>query len=241
MKWFQHDTNASHDAKIKKLILRHGAVGYAVYFHCLELIAGDLTQNNITFELEHDSEIIADNLKINGNAEEAGIDIVNRILKTIIDLQLFTHDNGKVFCYKLATRLDNTISRNAEINKIKNEVSTKLLRSDYKAEENTIEHNKRDENRKDNNTQERAEMFEQFWTLYDKKVGKAKAKKYFIKLKSHDIEPLMKYIDMYKKAIPDKKYRLDPERYIKNRKWEDEIIVSKHTESNTQNMAGYNF
>ena len=60
MKWFQHDTDSTQDAKIRKLILRHGAEGYAVYFHCLELIAGTITKSNINFELEHDAEIIAD-------------------------------------------------------------------------------------------------------------------------------------------------------------------------------------
>jgi len=152
MKWFQHDANASHDAKMKKLILRHGAEGYAVYFHCLELIAGDLSQTNITFELEHDAEIIADNLKIEGDTQTAGIDKVNAILRTIINLGLFTEHDQRVFCFKMANRLDNTVSRSPEINKIKQ------LRSDYveatktyKAEDNTIQYNKIDHNTKEDN------------------------------------------------------------------------------------------
>ena len=77
MKWFKHDANASTDAKIKKLIIRHGAEGYAVYFHCLELIVSDLEDTNVTFELEHDSEIIADNLKIRSEQGISAIDKVN--------------------------------------------------------------------------------------------------------------------------------------------------------------------
>jgi len=76
MKWFKHDSDASSDAKIKKLVIRHGAIGYAVYFHCLELIAGNVSNDNITFELEHDSEIIADNLRIKGTAEKSGVQVV---------------------------------------------------------------------------------------------------------------------------------------------------------------------
>jgi hypothetical protein len=136
MKWFQHDSDASNDAKIKRLILRHGAEGYAVYFHCLELISGNITQNNITFELEHDAEIIADNLKIQGTTDESALDRVNKIMLTILDLKLFESANNKITCFKMAQRLDNTISRNPEINKIKKNVdTTKLLRSDNKAEE----------------------------------------------------------------------------------------------------------
>jgi hypothetical protein len=121
MKWFQHDTDASHDAKIKKLILRHGVVGYGVYFHCLELIAGNITKSNINFELEHDTEIIADNLKIKGTDKVSGIEQVNRIMNTIIELKLFSCKNNRIFCFKLAQRLDNTISRSPEINKIKSQ------------------------------------------------------------------------------------------------------------------------
>ncbi len=51
MNWFQHDADSTQDAKIKKLIIRHGAVGYAVYFHCLELIIGDVSETNITLSL----------------------------------------------------------------------------------------------------------------------------------------------------------------------------------------------
>jgi len=43
MNWFQHDTDATQDAKIKKLLIRHGAIGYAVYFHCRELISADIS------------------------------------------------------------------------------------------------------------------------------------------------------------------------------------------------------
>ena len=83
MKWFKHDSDASSDAKIKKLIIRHGAVGYAVYFHCIELITSSISENNLTFELEHDSEIIADNLKIIGDSTKSGMEIVENIMKTI--------------------------------------------------------------------------------------------------------------------------------------------------------------
>jgi hypothetical protein len=155
MKWFQHDSNASTDAKIRRLILRHGAEGYAVYFHCLELIAGNISMNNITFELEHDSEIIADNLKIKGDSNESGIDKVNLIMKSIIDLGLFSYDNNKIFCFKLAQRLDNTVSRSPELNKIKDRVrtqsgdTTKLLRSCDVSEENRIDKIKSDKNKLD--------------------------------------------------------------------------------------------
>lgn len=112
MKWFKHDSNASSDAKVKKLLIRHGAVGYAVYFHCIELITANLNESNLTFELEHDSEIIADNLKIVGTANESGIKIVEKIMRTIIELELFVENNDHILCLKLAKRLDSSMTSN---------------------------------------------------------------------------------------------------------------------------------
>lgn len=67
--------------------------------------------------------------------------------------------------------------------------------------------------------------FEQFWELYDKKVGeKSKIESKWNKLKDEERELSMKHIPLYKKAQPDKKYRKDPSTYINNKSWNDEII-----------------
>ena len=110
MRWFKHDSDATQDAKVKKLLLKYGAVGYAIYFHCLELIASDITESNVTFELEHDSEIIADNLKIKGTTEQGAIEIVEEIMLFCISLKLFDEKNNRVFCFKLLKRLDTSMT-----------------------------------------------------------------------------------------------------------------------------------
>lgn len=110
MIWFKHDTDASTDAKMRKLIIRYGAEGYAVYFHCLELIAGDVNENNITFELEHDAEIIADNLKILSTPDCSSIDKVGLIMNYIIELDLFSESKGRIFCFKMLKRLDTSMT-----------------------------------------------------------------------------------------------------------------------------------
>lgn len=106
MKWFKHDSDATQDAKIKKLLIRYGVTGYAIYFHCLELIAGNVSETNLTFELEHDSEIIADNLRIQGTSERSGISIVEEIMHFIVSIGLFDQSGDRIFCFKLLKRLD---------------------------------------------------------------------------------------------------------------------------------------
>lgn len=112
MQWFKHDTDAITDAKIKKLVIRYGADGYAIYFHCIELIAGSVSEHNITFELEHDAEIIADNLKIQGTSDTSAVDRVNQIMRYIISLGLFEENNGHIFCFKILKRLDTSMTSN---------------------------------------------------------------------------------------------------------------------------------
>jgi hypothetical protein len=109
MKWFKHDSDAATDAKIKKLIRKHGANGYAVYFHCLELIAGDISETNITFELEHDAEIIADDLRIAGDTNKSGVDTVNEIVAYIVQLGLFECSANRIFCFKMLKRIDSSM------------------------------------------------------------------------------------------------------------------------------------
>ena len=124
MEWYKHDASATQDAKIKKLLMYServagsGVYGYAVYFHCLELIAGDISVNNITFQLEHDSEIIADDLRIRGTGSKSGRDIVEELMLYMIDLGLFENNSGSITCIKLLKRLDTSMTSNVKFREI---------------------------------------------------------------------------------------------------------------------------
>lgn len=99
MKWFKHDSDASNDAKLKKLRLKYGAQGYGIYWYCLELIARNVEKHNLTFELEHDAELIADDFKLSG-------DLVQHIMTYMVELELFENTDGIISCLKMATRTD---------------------------------------------------------------------------------------------------------------------------------------
>lgn len=164
MNWFKHDTDASNDAKIKKLILRYSATGYAVYFHGLELIAAGINENNITFELEHDAEIIADNLKISGTAEKSGREIVEEVMRYIVELGLFEESQGHIFCLKLLKRLDMSMTSSKKLRKII--IDAKKHHDDIMTHHDPvmINHEKsckirREEKRRDKKRGEDAELF----------------------------------------------------------------------------------
>ena len=68
--------------------------------------------------------------------------------------------------------------------------------------------------------------FDDFWNVYDKKVGKPNAQKEWSKANIDNIL-LKTVLEQAKKyaQTTEKKFRKDPERWIKYRGWEDEIIV----------------
>ena len=67
--------------------------------------------------------------------------------------------------------------------------------------------------------------FDWFWNDYDKKVGdKQKLKKKWNKLTDEERQNAMNYIDLYKQSVPDKQFRKNPETFLNNKSWNDEII-----------------
>ena len=111
MKWFKHDSDANMDAKLKRLRIKYGMAGYGLYWYCLELIAQGIDQKKITFELEHDSEILAHDTGIN-------YQLVSEMMIFMVDLGLFENVNGVITCFKMAMRLDDHTARNPQIKDI---------------------------------------------------------------------------------------------------------------------------
>lgn len=165
MQWFKHDTDSTMDFKIKKLIIRYGAVGYAIYFHCLELIASGINDTNITFQLEHDSEIIADDLRIQGTSDKSGREYVEEIMRFMIQLGLFEESNGHIFCFKMLKRLDSSMTSNQRLRKLissaKENYSTLALTNNHDEVMTNHDEVMKEEKRKEENRTEEEEKREE--------------------------------------------------------------------------------
>lgn len=111
MKWIKHDTNANQDAKLKRMRMKYGLEGYGLYWYCLEIIAADVDQNKLTFELEHDAEIIAFDTGIH-------YERVNEMMAYMVNLKLFESNHGVMTCLKLANRLDKSMTSNPMMRKM---------------------------------------------------------------------------------------------------------------------------
>ena len=72
--------------------------------------------------------------------------------------------------------------------------------------------------------------FEEFWNDYDKKVGeKVKLKAKYDKLKDSEKQAIKIYIPQYKK-MQEKKFRKNPQTFLNNKSWNDELIQYKNEE-----------
>lgn len=110
MKWFMHQAQAHRDMKLKKVLMRYGAEGYGLYWYCIEQVCTDL-EPRLTFELEHDSEILAHELKIDTLK-------VEEMMLYMVQLGLFEQSDSVVTCFKLAAHLGDNLTRNPQLKAI---------------------------------------------------------------------------------------------------------------------------
>lgn len=68
--------------------------------------------------------------------------------------------------------------------------------------------------------------FSEWWDLYDKKIGdKTKLEKKWNNLNNEERSKSIAHTILYKQSQPDKKYRKNPETYLNNKSFNDEIIT----------------
>lgn len=108
----------------------------------------------------------------------------------------------------------------------KNKSSTKQTLSDGNAMAMPLENENENENEDVNEIIiEIYPAFSDFWDLYDKKVGsREKIEKKWNSITQKTKEQIIDYLPAYLEATPDKTYRKNPQTFLNNRSWEDEII-----------------
>jgi hypothetical protein len=216
MKWVKHDTDANQDAKLQNVLLDYGLEGYGLYWYCIELIASKIDNDNITFELEHDARIIARNT---GSTPQK----VEEMMRYFVTERLFEQIDGVITCFKLARRLDKSMTSNPQmreiIGKLKNHdaimtESAKPMQDKIRLDQTRVEENKEPVS---------VSRFDEFWDLYGKKVDTKKCKAKFNKLTKAEVDALFGKLSDYIKSTPDKQYRKNPVTWLNGKCWNDEI------------------
>lgn len=73
--------------------------------------------------------------------------------------------------------------------------------------------------------------FEIWWNLYDKKIDRDKCSKKFLKLTQDEMKQCIEHTEVYVQATPEKQYRRNPQTYLNNKNFKDEIITKKDKRS----------
>lgn len=206
--YFSHDYNSRNDSKVKRLLARHGYLGYGLFWAIIE----DLYNNANALPL--DCESIAYDLRT-----------TSEVIKSIIfDFDLFVID-GQIFGSKsVQKRLEDrdtksTKARESAIKRWSQDANALPPQSDP----NAIKEKKGKE-RKGKEIKEGDYTFSDFWQDYPVKVGKAKCEPKFKTLLEEEKLCIKNTIADFKQYKPFPNYtHPNPETYLNQKRWQDEL------------------
>ena len=222
MKWFKHDTDAHNDAKLDKVLMHYGSHGYAVYFYCLELIAGKIDKGNTSCALEHDAEQIGSRLKIDSVE-------VSAILQYLVEIGLFDGAiESSITCLKLLGRLDKSMTNSPQLRQIigthRQETSADVMTLSDMSANVTPDKNRTEEKRTKPSQSDRVrDSFEAFWLRYPRKDGKKNALALFRRLSSDERAAMIADDPVARFKGRERNYIPAGDQYVKRQLWQDEI------------------
>jgi predicted MPP superfamily phosphohydrolase len=238
--YFSHDTGMCEDYKMKLLIAKYKANGYAIYNHILEL---SYKENGFYFKKTDDNIILI------GFLFSIDTSQVNEVIDYMLEKGLFSKELYEKYSILTSERMQiNYIAGCEQRKKLfinnkyllvniedykTNKSKFEIINNGFYEEKNGVKGDKsgiNSQKEKEKETVKEKEsntLFNKFWDLYDKKVGsKEKIFKKFLKLTNEEIELLLTHVPKYVQSTPEKKYRKNPETYINNKSWNDEIITN---------------
>jgi uncharacterized phage protein (TIGR02220 family) len=109
--WFKHMTDMVDDPRIRRLIKRFGADGYAVYNVIVERVAKRITGKSPVPDLEEDAEDIADLLRMDTVR-------VNDVMLAAVDLGLFSRIDDTLVVDKIYEFIDSGQTSNPQMRRL---------------------------------------------------------------------------------------------------------------------------
>jgi len=223
--YFTHDIGMRNHKKIKAIRQKYGIIGYAIWCMILEYLTG--SDGNVFEDTDMELELMSGDFGVS-------VTEIRSILDYCYRLELLFIKNGFVNSESLDERLKIVYDKRGRAK----ERSAKQKRLDGKFIKNNDKHDESVTDMPIESVLTVTEIpqskvkeskvnisFSDFWELYDKKVGdKSKLQKKWNSLTDEEREKAMEHIQKYKIAQPDKKFRKDPQTYLNNRSFNDEII-----------------
>ena len=220
--YFSHDYNARNDIKIKKLLSKHGFVGYGIFWAIIE----ELYNNANALPTDYDT--IAFDLRVDKVV----------LISVIQDFDLFVFNEDTFGSLSVQSRID---AMNEKSKKARDSASYRWSKSEGNAnalpaqtDSNAIKEIKEKKVKEINEIKEIIIVdsdkidFDFFWNSYGKKVGDmVKLKRKWDNLPYNDQLAALEYIPKYIESQPEKQYRKNPETFLNNKSWNDELIYKQ--------------
>jgi hypothetical protein len=208
--YFPHDYNARGDRKIVKLTMQHGMEGIGLFWCLVEMLYEEsgylpLEYKRIAFELRVE---------------------VNVVQSIIHDFDLFTNDGSQFWSESVLERLTKRFEKSEKAResvqkrwgRVKKDTNVLPMYDDR----NTIKEKKEKEIKENKGKI----PFKIFWDAYDKKIDWKSCESIWGKLSQTEREACLTVIPAYKLSTPDKNFRLNPLKFLNQKSWENEIIIS---------------
>jgi hypothetical protein len=150
-------------------------------------------------------------------------------------VNLFTFDTTTdIVVSKYRTSSDTTTdTTTATLPKLLNNKTIKLINDNI----DLINENLKrwiEENTKPIGGNTKLQLFDSFWELYGKKIGRKDCLNKFMKLSIDDMQKIVEVVPRYVASTPDEKFRKHPETYLNGRHWEDEVQTTQATQPQKQ-------
>lgn len=217
--YFSHDAVAQEDPKCVMLIEQLGMEGYGIFWALVERL-----------RCEKDYKLpmaLLPALSRRWNTSKEKVEAVIR------SFNLFKVEDDCFFSLRLLRSMDEyNYRRNKYIEagrkggqaSVKHRLSNPQALKESKV--NKIKENKSKVNNTEIDSLIKFE-FETFWKIYDKNIGRFGCEKVWVTLSNEDRERVLKHVSDYVKSTPDKSFRKNPEKYLYEETWKDEVIFKQ--------------
>ncbi len=218
--YFPHDRDMRNHRKVKAIRTKFGVNGYAIWSMTLEYLTG--IDANVCEYSDVEFELMAGDFGVSATEIR---DVIDYCLK----LEMLFINNGFINSESLDERLKPVYEKRGKSkdnSKKQQRVNGKFVNNNTVG--NGVSATEMPQSKVNKSKVKEKELnitFDCFWDLYDKKVGdKDKLIKKWESLNDDDRKNIIEYLPKYKLVQNDKKYRKDPQTFLNNKSWLDELV-----------------
>lgn len=215
---------------------KYGNDGYASWFKILESLA---STDDHFLNLNNQMELLF--LSAKCRVSESVLLSFLDDLSLLGEIDKFLWMNRIVYCHKFIESIQDAYSRRS--NKCMDYDSfcihfkglcTTITLENFKKQYNNPQSKVKEIKPKEIKEKEsKLVLFDSWWHLYKKKVGREKAIKKWETLSMDEINICLDVVSKYVDSTPDVQYRKDPTTYLNGKHWNDEIIIKTNNNGNT--------